>query len=67
MVGDEQLQTLAALRAQRVKNALKEAGVDDARMFITQVNIHPGEADTKNDQDGKDGKGRLSRVQFTLK
>jgi hypothetical protein len=67
VVGDEQLQTLAALRAQRVKNALKEAGVDDARMFITQVNIHPGEADTKNDQDGKDGKGRLSRVQFTLK
>ena len=61
LINDESLKALAMQRAQSVKNALKDAGVDDARMFITQAKINPTNADTQDD------KGSLSRVQFTLK
>ncbi|MGL6041120.1 MAG: DUF748 domain-containing protein, partial [Deefgea sp.] len=61
VIGNEQLQTLAMARAQRVKDALKEAGVDDARMFITKAKIDAVDADVKADQ------GRISRVNFKLK
>lgn len=61
VIGDEQLQTLASARAQRVKNALKDAGVDDARMFITKPKVNATAADAKED------KGRVSRVNFKLK
>ncbi|WP_027469602.1 DUF748 domain-containing protein [Deefgea rivuli] len=61
VIGNEQLKMLAMARAQRVKNALKEAGVDDARMFITQAKIDATAEDTKADQ------GSVSRVQFKLK
>ncbi|MBM9888711.1 MULTISPECIES: DUF748 domain-containing protein [Deefgea] len=60
-IGDEQLQALAMARAQRVKNALKDAGVDDARMFITKAKINATAADAQADQ------GRVSRVNFKLK
>ncbi len=60
-LNDENLKVLAMQRAQRVKNALKDAGVDDARMFITEAKIRPASADVQED------KGSLSRVQFVLK
>nr|WP_314899744.1 DUF748 domain-containing protein [uncultured Deefgea sp.] len=61
VIGEEQLQALAMTRAQRVKNALKDAGVDDARIFITKAKIDAVAADSKED------KGSVSRVNFKLK
>ncbi len=61
VITDENLKSLATQRAQRVKNALKDAGVDDSRMFITQANSHASSKDTQDD------KGSLARVQFSLK
>ncbi|SFO01461.1 protein of unknown function [Formivibrio citricus] len=60
-VSDDELNALALRRATTVKDALKAAGLDDARLFILKPQLVPP-ADVLK----KDG-GKATRVQFVLK
>lgn len=60
-VSNDELNALALRRATIVKDALKAAGLEDARLFILKPRLDPSAEELK-----KDG-GKASRVQFTLK
>jgi hypothetical protein len=60
VVGEQDLLRLANQRAQRVENALKEAGLPAERVFMTKALLNPPTALTDKDQ------GPASRVQFKL-
>ncbi|MBS1154506.1 MAG: hypothetical protein H6R07_430 [Proteobacteria bacterium] len=60
-VSEDELRNLGLQRATVVKDALKDAGVDESRLFILKPRLDPPADELK-----KDG-GKATRVQFVLK